>query len=127
MSYVLVVRILRIFTGDKQIITVNKLFIVAFATFLAAWACTPKAIPVLSDRARIVDEKPVSVGINIKPDTLKGHALFMNRCGRCHVLPDPAAYTTLKWNAILDRMIPRARMDTVEGVHVKAFILSGIQ
>lgn len=123
----IVVRIHRKTTGDKLIITVNKQLIVAFATFLIAWACSPKAIPVISDREKVADVKASVVNKNIRPDTTKGHALFMNRCGRCHVLPDPAAYNSIRWNSILERMIPRARLDTVEGIHVKAFILSEIQ
>ncbi len=105
----------------------NKLIIVAFATFFIAWACTPKAVPVIHDRVVPVAIHPATAPVSIIADIEKGRILFNNRCGRCHALPDPAMYSETRWNFILERMIPRARMDTAEGVHVKAFILKGVQ
>ncbi|MBL0152203.1 MAG: hypothetical protein IPP93_01450 [Chitinophagaceae bacterium] len=105
----------------------HKLFMVAFATFSITWGCTPKAVPVIHDRVVPVAANTGAAPVTIRPDIEKGKILFNNRCGRCHALPDPAAYSETRWNFILERMIPRARMDTAEGVHVKAFILKGIQ
>ena len=88
------------------------------------FACTHKSIPVITDRKPMETMKPVAVKMPASPDTAIGHAIFSNRCNRCHALPDPANYTITRWQTVLSIMIPRARLDTVQGFHLKAFVLS---
>jgi len=63
--------------------------------------------------------KPVS---DVKADTELGKTIFTNRCGRCHDLPKPEQYTAQRWDGILSYMIPRARLNDEQGVHVTAYL-----
>ena len=51
-----------------------------------------------------------------------GKIVFTNRCGNCHDLPKPEQYTTQRWEGILSYMIPRARLNEEQGVHVTAYL-----
>jgi hypothetical protein len=84
-------------------------------------ACQKKGLPVISSRPAETpaEMRPVS---DIKPDTLAGRTIFMNRCGRCHDLPKPDQYTAQRWQGILSYMIPRARLDQEQGIHVTAYL-----
>ena len=83
-------------------------------------ACRQKALPTITRRTT-EPSKPVAV-VNIKPDIAIGNTIFTNRCSRCHALPDPAQFTGKRWDGILSIMIPRARLDKEQEIHVKAFI-----
>ena len=84
-------------------------------------ACQQKALPTITTRTT-EPSKPVSAVIDVKPDAAIGKIIFMNRCGRCHTLPDPVQFTAQRWDVILARMIPRARVDKEQEIHVTAFI-----
>ena len=60
--------------------------------------------------------------VDVKPDMAMGKIIFTNRCGRCHDLPDPVQFTAQRWEGILKTMIPRARLDKEQEIHVTAFI-----
>lgn len=84
-------------------------------------ACQKKGLPTITTRTT-EPEKPVTVMVDVKPDMAMGKIIFTNHCGRCHDLPDPAQYTAPRWDGILKSMIPRARLDKEQEIHVTAFI-----
>ncbi len=57
-------------------------------------------------------------------DTIAGKNIFTARCGRCHGLPDISSYNTKKWDIILSSMIPKARLNKDQGIHLTAYIKS---
>jgi cytochrome c5 len=83
-------------------------------------ACQKKTLPTITSRTT-EPSKPVTV-VNVKPDIAIGKTIFTNRCGRCHALPEPLQFTAQRWDGILARMMPRARLDKEQEVHVTAFI-----
>ena len=90
-------------------------------TTLMSVACTQKALPVITDRGtRFSPQKNISE--TIIPDLELGKVVFTNRCGKCHDLPIPEQFSVKKWEGILSYMIPKARLDTVQGVHVTAYL-----
>lgn len=87
-------------------------------------ACQKKAVPVITERKnepfKSVTTAPTTTAI--KPDTAIGKTVFINRCGKCHGLPEPIQFTAERWDGILSYMIPRARLDEVQRVHLTAYV-----
>jgi hypothetical protein len=54
--------------------------------------------------------------------SIAGHATFEAKCGRCHSLKIPSNYTVKQWTPILDKMAPRARLDSTEKANVLAYV-----
>ena len=92
------------------------LFVIAFIII----SCQKKALPVITERKE-ESKKEIQTTI-ISPDTIAGKSIFIARCGRCHDLPEPAQYTAKRWDGILSYMIPRARLNDEQGVHVTAYL-----
>lgn len=84
-------------------------------------ACNKKALPTITERERDPLPPPKQV-VNVTPDMEIGKRVFINRCGRCHDLPKPGEYTAGRWDGILSNMIPRARLDDEQGVHITAYL-----
>lgn len=84
-------------------------------------ACTQKVYPEITSRERPMSKKQ-NTPVTISPDLDLGKSIFFNRCGKCHDLPLPDQYTAKRWEGILSYMIPRARLDTVQGLHVAAYL-----
>ncbi|HMK24552.1 MAG TPA: hypothetical protein VK483_00880 [Chitinophagaceae bacterium] len=96
------------------------IFFLAICTVIIQ-ACQQKALPMITTRTT-EPSKPVTAVVDVKPDAAVGKIIFTNRCGRCHALPDPVQFTAQRWDLILARMIPRARLDKEQEIHVTAFI-----
>jgi cytochrome c2 len=54
----------------------------------------------------------------------QGEALFTSSCARCHKLFEPAKFGAVKWNRVLDRMIPKAKVSTEEGELIRAYVIA---
>ena len=99
----------------------KKTFFVLTTLIVFIQACQQKALPTITTRTT-EPSKPVIIAVDVKPDAAIGKIIFTNRCGRCHALPDPVQFTAQRWDGILARMIPRARLDKEQEIHVTAFI-----
>src|SRR5262245_49043344 len=84
-------------------------------------ACARKAMPTIPERERELPVKETT-RTDVQPDASRGKVIFMNRCARCHDLPSPAQYSFERWEAILKSMIPRARLNEEQGIHVTAYV-----
>ncbi len=84
-------------------------------------ACTQKATPVITSR-QTAPLKKEKQALTIVPDLNEGKIIFTNRCGKCHDLPLPEQFTEKRWEGILSYMIPRARLNDEQGIHVTAFL-----
>lgn len=94
---------------------------------LTAAACTKKVMPVISDRKAdppkmIRTEYPPKE--TVAPDTTAGKNIFIQRCGRCHGLPDANQFNADRWDDILPLMIPRAGLNNEEALHVRTYLLA---
>jgi len=90
-------------------------------------SCHKKAVPVITERKAGAPKKFESIyppKETVLPDTAVGKQLFTDRCGRCHGLPETNQFTAEKWDNILPVMIPRARMNNEEALHVRAYVLA---
>jgi hypothetical protein len=99
----------------------KKIFFVLTALIVFIQACQKKTLPTITTRTT-EPARPVTVVADVKPDIATGKIIFTNRCDRCHTLPDPFQYTAQRWDGILSIMIPRARLDKQQEIHVTAFI-----
>lgn len=101
--------------------------IITFLLCLAIIACHRKSMPVITERKTEPPVKQTSVyppAMTVKPDTAQGRILFTARCGRCHALPYPSQFTAARWDGILTTMVPRARLDNNQTVHVQAYVMA---
>jgi cytochrome c5 len=87
-----------------------------------AVACTKKSLPTITARTSEPSRPVTASTADIIPDLETGKTIFTNRCGRCHGLPEPAKYTSQRWETILATMIPRARLDKEQEVHITAYL-----
>ncbi|MCY7310235.1 MAG: hypothetical protein LH619_05605 [Chitinophagaceae bacterium] len=94
-------------------------FIIVIAAITVA--CNRKALPTITERRKDAPP-PAKKIIDVKPDIEMGKTIFMNRCSRCHDLPKPEQYTSQRWEGILSYMIPRARLNDKQSVHVTAYL-----
>ena len=102
----------------------KKIYLIIFIVIIVV-ACTRKALPVITERKSDPPlAKPV---IDVKPDMEKGKIVFTNRCGRCHDLPKPEQFTAQRWDGILSYMIPRARLNDEQGIHVTVYLKANAQ
>lgn len=102
----------------------KKLVVSLIILLFVIISCQKKAVPVITERKNELPGKIETVDPSpaTSPDTAVGKTIFTNRCGRCHGLPKPAQYTAQLWEGILSYMIPRARLNDAQGVHVRAYL-----
>jgi cbb3-type cytochrome oxidase cytochrome c subunit len=104
---------------------VRKVFFMVFLLIVCitilSVGCTQKAVPVITSRTTEQPKKE-SVRIIIAPDLAVGKAIFINRCDKCHDLPLHEQFTAQRWEGILSYMLPKARLNEEQGVHVSAFL-----
>jgi hypothetical protein len=108
-----------------QLTRISVLILLATAYLLTA--CQKKAIPVITERETpppIISRTIYPPKETVTPDTLAGKRIFTNRCGRCHALPVPDQFSVKRWDNILPVMIPRARLDNEQALHVRAWLLA---
>jgi hypothetical protein len=85
-------------------------------------ACHKNSLPSITRRTTEPAGPAPIVKKDFVIDIQKGNTIFVNRCSRCHGLHDPKEFTAAKWDTILMRMIPRARLSDEQTAHVSAFI-----
>lgn len=84
--------------------------------------CAPKASKVIS--ALPVESKEQIVA-QYTPDQLEaGKAIFLSSCDKCHKLKQPETRTPEKWNRVLKRMIPKAKLSDEDGKLVRAYLIA---
>ena len=106
---------------SMQAITVKSIFSLLVMGILVI-GCARKSLPVIPSRTTEIDEKKTVDVSNIVADTSRGRVIFTNRCGRCHDLPLPIQYNAKRWEGILASMIPRAKLNEVQALHIKAYL-----
>jgi cytochrome c5 len=100
------------------------LFAIVIALFAA---CNKKTAPVITERKaeppKLVTTIYAPPG-TVTPDAAAGKTLYEANCNRCHGLPDVSIYRSGRWESILQTMIPKARLNEVQAVHVREFVLT---
>jgi len=88
---------------------------------LFVFSCAAKMVTV-------ADKEPVPtkeyVKTNFSDEQLaQGQVLYENNCAKCHKLFEPDSRDAEKWNDVLKRMIPRAKLAYEDGRLVRAYLV----
>ncbi len=94
------------------VITIGLFFIIA---------CHKKAVPVITER-NIEPFYPSKPTTAVSADLALGKTIYISRCARCHDLPKTEQYTIKRWEGILTSMIPKARLNEEQSVHLTAYV-----
>jgi hypothetical protein len=112
--------------ANQSIPAPMKIFF-TIAVFFMSVSCNKKSAPVITDRKAEPPKRIVNIYAppgTVTPDAEKGKTLFTGSCNRCHGLPDISLYRTARWESILQTMIPRARLNEEQAVHVREYVLA---
>lgn len=85
---------------------------VVFVLAAGVYACTPKASPTASG----------SSTIKLSKEAAAGQEVYNAKCGKCHDLPKPEAFTEAQWVPIMDKMAPKARLTETEKANVLVYV-----
>ncbi len=104
-----------------KITSIYTILLVALSTL--AISCTPKAAKTsTSGDANAAYETFVN---KYNAQALaEGKSLMESNCNKCHKLKPADKHAVAKWDRILDRMIPKAKLNTEDGNKVRAYIYS---
>ena len=82
-----------------------------------------------SKTSKAITAGPVPTSEQIKKEYTavqleQGKTIWQNSCNKCHKLFDPGSRTPDKWNNVLKRMIPRAKLNMEDGKLVRAYLIA---
>jgi cytochrome c5 len=52
-----------------------------------------------------------------------GKMLYESKCGKCHKLHEVNKFSYDKWNKVLARMVPKAKLEGDDAKHVEGYVL----
>jgi hypothetical protein len=107
-------------TRGKNLIS----FILIAEVFIS---CHKKTAPSISSRTEFPPAPKSSVRSfpeNSPEAIAAGKVIFETTCNRCHDLKVVDVYTSERWNAILQTMIPRARLNEEQGKQVRSYVMA---
>ena len=109
-------------------LTKNKITLLVsglFATMIAV-SCAHKATPV-STKANEPNVQPSNAAVidNVKEMMVKGEEIYRTKCTRCHGVPETSAYSSNRWDRIINEMAPKARLDVTEKNAVLMYVKGG--
>ncbi len=105
----------------------KKIFgVIAIGTFVFSMVnCSPK--PAKSIAAEPVPT-PEQMKANYTEEQLaQGKTIWQNNCNRCHKLFEPNSRGHEKWDRVLKRMIPKAKLSPEDGALVRAYLIANAQ
>jgi len=53
----------------------------------------------------------------------QGKGIYTTKCAKCHAAKDVTAFTTTRWEGILQKMIPKAKLNETESQQVTAYVM----
>jgi cytochrome c5 len=105
----------------KKIIILTALS--AAALLLAQ--CSPKTAKTTGrPAAKTHADKVADIKKNFtEADLAEGKAIHDTKCNRCHQLKTIGNFSMAEWDNILQRMIPKARLDEKQAALVRAYVM----
>jgi hypothetical protein len=88
----------------------NKYFIIIFISIVVI-GCSAKTFAPTDQQLSSMQQKVP--GITLENATA-GYKLYSEKCAGCHQLYHPDKYTIAKWNTILLKMFPKAKLSAGE-------------
>jgi cytochrome c5 len=65
---------------------------------------------------------PVAPATTVSGELQQGQEMFTASCGRCHKLPNPAAFNAGQWTKIMEKMGPKAKLTAEQQQLVYKFV-----
>ena len=90
-------------------------------------SCHKKAVPEITSRTEFPPAPKSSTQAypENSPEAIgAGKVLFETRCNRCHDLKIVEVHTPERWTAILQTMIPRARLNEEQAKQVRSYVIA---
>jgi cytochrome c5 len=84
------------------------LFSLLFLVVIAVGCSTSKKSASVDKNANKVETAALSAELQ------QGHDLFVNNCGKCHKLPDPASRQGESWKKVMNVMAPKSKLDQAQ-------------
>lgn len=125
----------------KNTFTLFLLVVIVFAcsrkTITTTVAETKHQVP-LAEKADgiietpLMEDQPIS-SEHIKKDASQNDALVAGQrvytinCGRCHELHSVEKFTAQRWDEILKKMIPKAKLNAEQSKQVTAYVLANVK
>jgi len=85
--------------------------------FVASVACTTQLYA--PTEANVNKVEPASLA-----ELQQGHDLFQTNCGKCHKHPKPGSHSKDEWTKILDKMAPKAKLNTEQTELVFKYVVN---
>ena len=84
--------------------------------------CTPKAAKAVAETPSAT---PGEASVTYSADQLNaGKMIFTGNCAKCHGIKEPETRTAAQWDKILNRMIPKAKLNEADGKLVRAYVMA---
>ena len=101
---------------------ISSVISIAIAIFVFA-QCTPK-IAKVAENTNTAPESAATTITYSSAELEKGMTIMTEKCGRCHVLFEPADFNQSEWKEILKAMIPKAKLNEADAALVTAYIMN---
>ena len=85
--------------------------------FLAAVACTTQLYVPTEANVDKVEKASLT-------ELQQGHDLFVNNCAKCHKLPNPGKHSNPEWKKILEKMIPKAKLNNDQSYLIYRYLVN---
>lgn len=85
--------------------------------------CTPKATKATANTEKTETAKEIVENFSEEQLT-NGKIIWQSNCNKCHKLYEPKSRNTDKWDRVLRRMIPKAKLSPEDGALVRAYIIA---
>ena len=96
---------------------------------LLVFACSRKTVSTSSTvpattSSTTPEVSPESAGLNAHALLVQqGKGIYTTKCSKCHATKDVTAFTTTRWEGILQKMIPKAKLNETESQQVTAYVM----
>jgi cytochrome c5 len=96
---------------------------------LLVFACSRKTVSTSSTvpattSSTTSEVSPESAGLTAHALLVEqGKGIYTTKCSKCHATKDVTAYTTTRWDGILQKMIPKAKLNETEAQQVTAYVM----
>jgi len=98
-----------------------------FLTIAIAVSCASKTVATTSKANQPIKsaENTQNANENLKALMTKGEEIYRTKCTHCHGVPETSAYSSNRWDRIINEMAPRARLDAAEKNAVLTYVKAG--
>ena len=99
----------------------KKVFVLALVS-TAIFACNRKTVAISNETVTKTEETKKAEANTAA--IAQGKTVYDAKCGKCHALKDVTVYTAQRWESILAKMAPKAKLTEAETEQVHAYVMA---